>query len=195
MVLTIVGGLSGLTSPGVTAAPAPPSGRPTECRFEAEFTIAPGLGLVPSSGTFTSGGERGRLACDGPVAGRAPAGAGTFGAGGRYGVDGPDGCLTGDGHVLQSFTLPTAEGPYHFTNDARFTWRPEPRRSGNPAAPFALATGRFDGPRMSGTLEIVPVEGDCVSAPATRVLVRLRGTPGGVRHRPEPSQNPQKARN
>ncbi len=170
VLLAIAGGTGGLASPGATA-PAP-----TVCRFEAEFTLSPGLGLVPTSGAFTSGGEQGTVSCDGPVDGARPTGAGTFGAAGDYRTPGPDGCSSGEGTALQSFTVPTRDGPFRFTNAVRFTWHPEPALTGDPDAPLAIAVGEFHGPEMSGTLVIIPEEGDCVTAPATRVVVHLEGT-------------------
>jgi hypothetical protein len=104
-----------LVSGGGSAAES----RPTACTFSAEFTLVPGLSLTPSSGEFTSGGQTGEIACDGPVEGNLPAG--NFGAG-RYGTDGPDDCQSpGDGDGVQSFTMPLAHGSLHMTNRITFT--------------------------------------------------------------------------
>lgn len=36
-------------------------------------------------------------------------------------------------------------------------------------------SGRFEGERLSGAFTVTPVEGDCVTTPATRVRVQIDG--------------------
>lgn len=153
----------------VSGGGAAAESRPTACTFSGEFTLVPGLSLTPSSGEFTSGGQTGEIACDGPVEGNLPAGTGNFGADGRYGTDGPDDCQSpGEGDGVQSFTIPLAHGSLHMTN--RFTFTDGILAAGG------LISGRFEGERFSGTFEITPTEGDCVTAPVTRVWLKGKGT-------------------
>lgn len=156
-------GLGLIAATTVWAASAGADGG-TVCRFVAEFTLSPGLAMDPTSGTFTSGGETGRIACRGGGAGR---GEHPFGADGRYGTSDPDTCAAGEGAGVQSFTMPGAEGPEAVKNPIRFVF--EAASDGGPMA------GRFEGERFSGTFRIVPLRGDCVTGPVTKVLLRGSG--------------------
>lgn len=153
---------------GAAAKPA------TVCRFRAESSLVPGLGLTPRPGRFTTGDpvgvfESGVIDCRGPVAGHRPTGPGTIGFAGTYG---PGGCLAGGRgagrHVL---TLPTADGPVRLTNDFTFRWG---LAGGEP--PF---DGRFDGPLLSGRFRVRAIEGDCVTNPVTRVRLTATGVAPG----------------
>ena len=79
-----------LIPPAGSAGAARPAASPgsadtrTHCTFTSAITLTPGLSIVPSSGTFTSGGETGTVSCDGPVRGIVPTGPGTLGVEGRY---------------------------------------------------------------------------------------------------------------
>lgn len=134
-------------------------GEARTCEFSAEFTLAPGLSLQPGSGTFTSEGETGRMTCGGV--------AGAFGADGRYGTRDPDTCTGGEGDGVQSFWAPAPDRPAHVTNPIRFVY--------GAVSEDGVMAGRFEGDRFSGTFRIVPLAGDCVTAPVTRVLLRGRG--------------------
>lgn len=138
------------------------------CGFEARFHLAPGLSLTPSRGEFTSGGETGRISCQGTVSSGPVTGPGTFGAQGRYGTGSSgDTCATGgEGDGVQFFTIPTAGGPLHVTNP--FTFR------------YGVATGQvlggtFAGSSFTGTFTIESFEGDCVANPMTVVVLRGEG--------------------
>jgi hypothetical protein len=166
---------SGVAAVGADAAEATP------CRFTAEFDLAPGLSLTPTSGTFTSGGETGTINCSGRVDGRMVTGPGTFGADGSYGTADGDSCVSGgEGSGTQSFTLRTGNGPVPVGNVITFTYQPVPGspadREGADVTRPAVASGRFSGPRFSGTFEVTLVRGDCVTAPVTRVRLDGRGT-------------------
>src|SRR5438132_13216487 len=103
--------LAAVLSVGGFALPAQSQEGGTPCRFEVDATLTPGLSRTTSSGTFTSGGETGTISCDGAVNGEQPAGAGTLGTDGRYGLGGRgDGCRSGrsTGHGANKFTVPTA---------------------------------------------------------------------------------------
>jgi hypothetical protein len=141
----------------------------TACNFAADFTISPGLSSEPSSGTVSTGGETGTMECQGTVNGKRATGPGTFGADGRYGTQGADTCASGgEGDAHQSFTVPTEGGSEHVDNDVTFTYG---ALSGG-----AVVGGEFKSDRFSGTFEITPTEGDCVTAPVTRVHFTARGT-------------------
>jgi hypothetical protein len=133
---------------------------PTTCTFSASFTLSPGLSVTPTSGTFTSDGERGQITCGTAT--------GSFGADGRYGTTDPDACFaSGEGEALQSWTTQLG----HETNPITFTY-------GVLAAGGAIS-GEFRGPRFSGTFEVTPTKGDCVTAPVTEVSLRGKGTMQG----------------
>lgn len=168
--------VAGIPSPATAGA-----GPGTECRFGAEFTITPGLSATPNSGSFRSVPGMGRVDCDGPVRGVQPTGTGSFSAIGRYGTTDPDSCLSGgEGTAVQFFVLPTTRGQLAFTNTTTFIWRPLPGPDGQEQVPLrrwlsgALISGRFEGDAGSGTFDVVALEGDCFTAPVTRVLFTAR---------------------
>jgi hypothetical protein len=149
----------------VPAAAQPPS----VCRFTAELAVSPGLSTAATSGESTSGGETGSIDCDGWVAGRQPTGPGTFGVTGRYGTRSPDTCASGgEGDGLQSFTIPTAQGPLHL--ESRFTFLYHGTQSGGRGL-----TGNFEGKSFSGTFELIPLDGECGTSPVTRIVFRGEG--------------------
>jgi len=82
---------------GGGALPATSAEPQTNCRFATEVNLSPGLSVKPSSGTFASDGESGRVECDGPVRGIHPSGPGTLGVMGKYGTKDPDTCFAGEG--------------------------------------------------------------------------------------------------
>jgi hypothetical protein len=176
--------LVGVVVPPLSLAGWPGAGAASgsECRFSSEFTIYPGLSATPNSGAFSSVPATGRLECDGPVRGARPTGSGSFAATGRYGTADPDSCLSGgEGAALQSFVLPTAEGELAFTNAVTFTLQLLPGPEGEERAPLrrwlsgAIISGTFEGEAASGTFDVTALEGDCVTAPVTRVLFTARG--------------------
>src|SRR2546423_11350770 len=98
--------LAALVTAPAGAGAAGPAGAQTHCTFTSTIRLTPGLSVVPSSGTFTSGGETGTVSCDGPVRGIVPTRRGTLGVEGRYGTKHPDTCFGGGGRGRLSFTLP-----------------------------------------------------------------------------------------
>jgi len=143
--------------------------RRTPCTFEFDLLASPGLGILESSGTFTTNGETGTVACDGPVNGSQATGAGSVGTDLRYGTNGGDSCLSGGEFegVTRSRSPPLGEA----------STRPAPSlvpttvRPG-PAARFR---GEFHSERASGTFESTPVEGDCLTKPVTKFYVKVKG--------------------
>lgn len=137
---------------------------PTTCTFSASFTLSPGLSVDPNSGTFTSDGERGRITCG--------TGSGSFGAEGRYGTTDPDACFaSGEGTAVQSWTIERGPDRLHETNSINFTY--------GVLAAGAPISGRFRGPRFSGTFEVTPTKGDCITAPVTEVTLSGKGAMHG----------------
>src|SRR5437762_9548193 len=103
-------------------APAGAAGSATHCTFTSTITLTPGLSVVPSAGTFSSGGETGTVSCDGPVRGIVPTGPGTLGVEGRYGTKDPSTCFGGGGEGRFSFTFPTATGVGKRSNTFSFSY-------------------------------------------------------------------------
>ena len=133
--------------PGVST---PAGAESTEsCTAEADFTITPGVGANPSSGTFTTGGDTGTLTCK--------SGKGTMGFSGKYGTKDPDSCGSG-GEGTATDTYKFADGST-LTDDVEFIYG---------AFQNGLVGGSYKSARASGQFEVTPLEGDCVSKPITK---------------------------
>lgn len=155
----------------VPVIPSPPASAAsaTQCTFEHEIVASPGLSTSPTSGTITTNGETGTFACDGPVNGQQPTGTGTSGSEGRYGTKGADTCQSGgEGEAVMSMTIPTSGGAEHVKDTVAFEYG-----AFKAGAPFSAT---FKGDRMSGSMEVTPIDGDCASKPVTRYLVKGKGT-------------------
>jgi hypothetical protein len=142
---------------------------PTACTFEADYGVSPGLSSTsPTSGTFTTNGETGTLTCNGPVNGKAPTGPGKIGVSGHYGTKGGETCQSGGGgDYAMSYTIPTSSGPQHVTDNGTFTYG---------GIQAGVLSGQFQGARMSGTFQIRPTQGDCVTSPMTKLHQSAKGT-------------------
>jgi hypothetical protein len=155
-VLAVIASFVAIVGPGAVAG----GGEPKTCSFSAVFTLAPGLSIEPTSGTFTSHGERGQITCE--------AGNGSFGAEGRYGTADPDACFaSGEGTAIQSWTMQLGADRLHETNSITFTY--------GVLAAGGVVSGQFQGPRFSGTFEVTPTKGDCVTDPITEVSLNGKG--------------------
>jgi hypothetical protein len=146
----------------------------TTCRFANEMTVSPGVGAQTSSGTYTSDGETGTLDCTGPVNGHEPTGRGREGNAGRYGDTGSFSCasvITGDGKGTVTFTLviPTSAGNQRIVSRGTFTLGGKVPTHGGAAA------GTFETERFSGSFEVTPEDGYCLT-PITRAHVTGEGT-------------------
>ena len=151
---------------GGGALPATSAEPQTNCRFATEVTLSPGLSVKPSSGTFASDGESGRVECDGPVRGIHPSGPGTLGVMGKYGTKDPDTCFAGEGEGRFSFTFPTAQGTGKRSNVFTFSFS----LVGGPS-------GGFKGEGFGGSFDDVrPENGDCFVNPVTKVAIKGHGT-------------------
>jgi len=142
----------------------------TPCAFEVDVTLSPGLSRQPSSGTFESKGESGKLDCQGNVGGRPASGRGTFGTEGRYGLDGDgDDCRSksGQGDGTAHFTVPTDDGgTQHIDDPFTMTYRVDGRS----------VVGEITGQRFSGTFDVTQADGDCLWRPVTRIRIKGKGT-------------------
>ena len=149
-----------------TASPGSASGPKTQCTFTSTITLQPGLSVVPSTGTFSSGGETGTVTCDGPVRGIVPTGPGTLGVDGRYGTKDPDTCFGGEGDGRFHFTFPTATGQGKRSNVFTFSF-----------SLIGLSRSGFTGDGFGGGFdEVQPEDGDCLDRPVTKLVVKGHGT-------------------
>ena len=152
--------------PAATPAGAADSGTP--CAFEVDVTLSPGLSRNPSSGTFDSQGETGSFDCQGPIGGKPATGPGTFGADGRYGIDGDgDHCRSseGRGEGTAHFTVPVEGGTQHVDDPFKMTYRVDGRS----------VVGEIAGRRFTGTFDVTRADGDCLWRPVTKIRIKGKG--------------------
>jgi hypothetical protein len=154
---------------GLAALPAgADDGDGTPCTFEVDMTLSPGLSRDPSSGTFDSKGESGKLDCQGNVGGQPATGPGSFGADGRYGLDGDgDDCRSreGQGDGTAHFTVPVEGGTQHVDDPFTMTYRLDGRS----------VVGEITGQRFSGTFDVTQADGDCLWRPVTKIRIKGKG--------------------
>lgn len=132
------------------------------CIWDFEVSITPGLSLTPAGETYTTGGETGTIDCRGFLAEQPVTGPGRIGTRGEFlGLLGGGICPQGTGRGIHTATVPTAKGPVPVTDYYTFT--------------FTGLAGEFRGTTMSGTFELRPLQGDCVTAPLTRVKLHVQG--------------------
>jgi hypothetical protein len=159
--------LGGSLAVGAQAAGAQAAGAAgdTLCVNEFEITPSPGLSSAPPTGTFTSNGETGTATCDGPVHGVQPTGPGRHGESGRYGLAGPETCSSG-GVVDWTFstTLPTSGGDLHLAGTVKGAY--------GMLQGGGVFGGTMTGEGTHGRFTATPIDGDCVTAPITRIRVR-----------------------
>lgn len=140
----------------------------TPCTFEVDVTLSPGLSRTPSSGTFGSQGESGRLDCEGEVGGQPVTGQGTFGAEGRYGTDGDgDDCRSkeGKGEGTGHFTVPVEGGREHIDDPFTMSYRVDGRS----------VVGEIAGERFTGTFDVTRADGDCIWNPVRKIRLVGKG--------------------
>ena len=141
----------------------------TPCAFEVDVALSPGLSREPSTGTFESNGESGKLDCQGNVGGQRATGRGTFGAEGRYGIDGDgDDCRSkqGQGDGTAHFTVPVeGGGTQHVDDPFTMIYRVQDRS----------VVGEITGQRFSGTFKVTQAQGDCLWKPVTKIRLKGKG--------------------
>jgi hypothetical protein len=163
LVMTVAAATLTFLASTVGGAAAGASGG-THCNIVKDDTLAPGLSIRGSSGTFATS-ALGTLECHGPINGKEPTGPGTVSEKGRYGTKDPDTCQDGgEGDGVFSMAIPTSAGDQKFSAAFTFTY-------GDLSTKGGIVSGKFQGDGISGTFEITPTEGDCVVKPITRIHV------------------------
>ena len=160
--------LTAILAAGLVAPPVGAAESGTPCTFEVDATLSPGMSRSPSSGTFETNGESGTLDCQGSVGGQPVTGPGTFGAEGRYGIDGDgDDCRSrhGRGDGTGHFTIPVDGGSRHVDDPFTMSYRVEGRR----------VVGEITGERFTGTFDVTRADGDCLRSPITRIRLQGKG--------------------
>ena len=138
-----------------------------ECAATLVIVLDPGFSIEGSTGTHRSETPA-ALTCEGAVGGSPITGAGALTDEGPYGTEDPDGCLTGsEGTGIDHITVPTEAGPQ--VVESEYSYFAAKPANGSPLR------GQFTGSRFTGTFELTPLEGDCVSAPITKVELQLQG--------------------
>jgi hypothetical protein len=160
--------LTVVVATGLVTPPVGAEETGTPCTFEVDVTLSPGLSRQPSSGTFDSKGESGRLDCQGQLGGKPVSGRGTFGAEGRYGTDGDgDDCRSkeGKGEGTGHFTVPVEGGTEHVDDPFKMTYRVDGRS----------VVGEITGQRFTGTFDVTKADGDCLWNPVRKIRLVGRG--------------------
>jgi len=163
--LRIGGALATLAAATLLTAPAQASGKTSAaCASQFTSTISPGFSTAPSSGTQTTNGETGTVACVGKIAGRRITGIGSIGYDSTY-TAGTCASETTTGTVRG--TIPTAAGDQHLVGALTV----------HRTALLIRAQVQFDGIRYSAIGPAIPLQGNCTLAtPLQRVLIVLTGT-------------------
>jgi hypothetical protein len=133
------------------------------CRLVKEDIIDPGLSLEGASGGFYTP-TPGNLTCQGTIGGRQadPKALGRFLEKGEYGTKDPDSCLAGEGKGIFGATIPTERGTARISVPFTFTFGELPLRGG-------VVGGRLQGDGVIGFFDVIPLAGDCVFTPVTKI--------------------------
>ena len=161
LALTLLGSTPGTVSAGTQGE--------AQCTFSIDVVFSPGLSTQGSSGTFTTGGQTGTMDCSGPVNGHQVTGKAPMATDGRYGTKGPDSCASGvfgggEGTAVDNLTFPTAGGAQQVIDRLTFHY-------GHPSTNGGVVAGTFEGDHCTGTFDLTPTEGDCVTKPITKAHV------------------------
>lgn len=166
LILAVVASTFLGSAPGVVSA-APHS--EAQCAFAVDAVLSPGLSIQASSGTISTGGPTGTEDCTGLVNGHQITGTAVFSNDGHYGTQHPDSCAAGvigdgQGTGVEYRTYPTTDGDQKVTDRMTFHY-------GQPSTRGGVVSGTFEGEHCSGTFELTPTEGDCVTKPVTKVHI------------------------
>lgn len=134
---------------GTVAAPpvhAAAAGVPAYCHIDIVLEAPDGLSLETGSATYTSSGS---AVCFGEPDGIRATGPGTYTS---YGTIGGS-CAGASGDFHYRITLPTAQGEATIVDGGDFT------------------SPTFTAGKGSGAFEFVPIDGDCVTEPLTKMRV------------------------
>jgi hypothetical protein len=191
--LRVIVGIALLTGGGIVALPSAASAQgDLACRVSFRVNFSPGVSLVPSSGTLTTGGETGTINCEGEINGQRVIAGGPFSFDGRYGsgllgTGLGDTCLGGSGTGTYRATVQTMGGPVRFSEAVSFTYTSTGLMTGG--------QGEVRGPNTIGTFGFRPTAGDCVGAPVTQFTVDVTARVGAglfprISPAPAPTQQP-----
>jgi hypothetical protein len=148
----------------LAAAPAQAASKTAAaCASQFTATINPGFSPVPGSGTQTTNGQTGTIACVGKIAGRRITGPGTVGFDGTY-AEGTCASATVTGTVRA--TIPTKGGDQHLVG-ALTVQR---------TALIVRVHVQFQGIHYSGIGSVIPLQGNCLVTPLREALIVLTGT-------------------
>lgn len=158
--------LAALTAVALPAATPAHAARATSatCVHQFTSTITPGFTVTPSSGTQTTHGETGTIACVGRLAGHRITGPGSVGYDlAHRGAT----CLslTASGGTVR-ITIPTTAGRKHFAGVLSV------RRT----ALAVSASAQFPGFRYRGNGVAIPKQGMCPITPLRQALIVLTGS-------------------
>ena len=126
----------------------------THCTFQHVPDLKPGVSYNSTSGTFTDPGG-GTAECKGGISGSGP-----YTDSGTYANATCQGGGTAEGDP--SFTI----NGETFTDHVKIVFGKEP-----PQFPKGLVHATFEGEKVKGTIELMPLKGDCISP-----VTKLRGT-------------------
>ena len=149
------------TALALTVLPVPAAraaGSIAYCFHTWTDTATPGVSNTMARSTFTSGGEKWDLICQGRVKGHEVTGWGTFGEDGV--IEGT--CTAGEGKVNFAFTIPTAGGVQKFRLTFPFVY--------GPGGGTARTT------EFPGVFMFFPTAGDCTNEPVTEFTVIRNAT-------------------
>jgi hypothetical protein len=145
-----------------TALGAASAAEELRCRLVKEDVVDPGLSLEGSAGGFYTP-TPGNIVCKGSINGRKATGeTGRYLEKGQYGTQNADNCLAGEGVGTFSMIIPTDRGSMRHVADFDFTIGDLPLHGG-------VIAGKVVGKGFAGTIDIIPLEGDCVVNPVTRI--------------------------
>lgn len=125
------------------------------CVGSWDVSFSNGVGLVPQTSDFSTGGLTGTINCVGAVDGSPVTGPGEFGKAGT--IEGS--CLLAEGGGTIEMEIPTADGVKRLEFD------------------FTMITGPGIGFKSGGpllgplTFLFIPTQGDCVMSPVTQIAV------------------------
>lgn len=136
-------------------------------RLPATITITPGFSMTPSSGTITTNGQTGSIACAGNIGGHRVTGPGSIGIDETYTHAT---CTSHVGSGTVSVTIPTTAGIQHLSGALT------ERRS----ALVLRADVRFSGGRFSGIGSVIPTLGNCFVTPLRQALLSVTGVLSGA---------------
>jgi len=131
------------------------------CSATLSVRTSPGLTLFSGSDAVTTGGETGSIICVGTFNGHGVTGPGSIGLMGT--IVGT--CLADSGSGTYSFTIATDAGPMHFAGTFKES----------SVGPIGPVEAFLPGAHYRGIEVFVPTHGDCVTTPATEILLSTTG--------------------